>query len=302
MGRIQIGISAWGDPGLAASGFYPPEASTSQERLRYYARSFSLAETDISYHVIPGPRFSTAWIEATPPDFTFDVRAFSLFTGHPTALSAIPRDLREQAKGAMKKTDHLYLHNLSGDLADEIWQRFNRALKPLQEAGKLGAVMFQFPSWFHHNPENLSYLKQCQARLEPYNIAVEFRTTGWLSPLNQEETLQFLRRHQISLVCVDEPQGLKTSLPPLAEATAGLAVVRFHGRNRENWERTDIPANEKFNYLYTDSELREWAPKIRSLAEKSAAVHLIFKNKHLDYEVRNARSMSEILESKNPRI
>ena len=97
------------------------------------------------------------------------------------------------------------------------------------------------------------------------------------------------------MVCVDEPQGLRTSVPPVAEVTSPVGMVRFHGRNVDNWEKKRISAEERFNYLYGEEELRTWVPKVRKMAEQAGKVHVIFKNKFRDYSVRNAREFTEML-------
>ena len=131
--------------------------------------------------------------------------------------------------------------------------------------------------------------------LPQYPIAVEFRVGTWLNDERKQETLGFLSRLGISLVCVDEPQGLKSSLPPGADVTSSPAIVRFHGRNTANWESRNVMSTERFEYLYSREELETWLPRIRAMAKKAAAVHVIFKNKHADYPVRNALEMIELL-------
>jgi uncharacterized protein YecE (DUF72 family) len=124
---------------------------------------------------------------------------------------------------------------------------------------------------------------------------MEFRVGSWLDDEHKSRTLNLLRKLNIALVCVDEPQGFRSSVPPESEVTARLAVVRFHGRNDENWEKKGIMSTERFNYLYSPGELTEWVPKIRSMAEKADTVHVIFKNKHADYPIRNAIEMKGLL-------
>jgi uncharacterized protein YecE (DUF72 family) len=85
-------------------------------------------------------------------------------------------------------------------------------------------------------------------------------------------------------------------VPPVAEATSDLAIIRFHGRNADTWEKKGIPADERFNYLYSEEELMEWVPRIKRLAE-TAEVHVIFKNKHLDFPIRNVTQMKTLLGS-----
>ena len=95
----------------------------------------------------------------------------------------------------------------------------------------------------------------------------------------------------------DEPQGFASGVPPVAAATAPLAMVRFHGRNQETWEKKGITTAEKFRYLYDRSELAAWVPRIRELAQQAQDVHLVMNNCYGDYAVRNARDLSELLES-----
>ena len=128
-----------------------------------------------------------------------------------------------------------------------------------------------------------------------YPLAIEFRTGSWLNDEHRQETLRFLREQQLSLVCVDEPQGLASSVLPLAEVTVSPGLVRFHGRNKKNWESHNLTVRDKYEYLYTEEELLEWVPKIRLMADLSSVVYVIFKNKHCDFAVRNARQMKILL-------
>jgi uncharacterized protein YecE (DUF72 family) len=297
MKHILLGISAWADRELIESGrFYPPDVKTPWERLRYYAREFSIAEIDSSYHFFPTRRNMDLWLENTPPGFVFDIRAFSLFTGHPTPWTSLPRTIREGMGDPSEHRERLYLHHLPDEIVDALWRIFAGALGSFDAAGKLGAVLFQFPPWFHPREENYRYLSSCRERLPQYRLAMEFRVGSWLNEEHREQTLTLLRKQQIALVCVDEPQGLRSSVPPSAEVTAPLGVVRFHGRNRENWERKDISTSERFSYLYSLDELKEWEPGIRLMVENVDAVHVIFKNKSQDFPIRNARQMRQLLD------
>jgi uncharacterized protein YecE (DUF72 family) len=171
---------------------------------------------------------------------------------------------------------------------------FIGTIEYFRNAGKLGAVLFQFPPWFHPEPGNFDYISRCRERLLPYPVAVEFQVGSWLDKY-REETLKFFRERGMALVCVDEPQGLKSSVPTVYEVTSPLAVVRFHGRNQENWEKKDVSTTGKFNYLYTREELKEWVPGIQAMAKKTENLHLIFKNKHADFPIKNALMMKELL-------
>jgi len=295
MGRILVGISAWSDRSLVESGFYPAGVKTPSDRLRYYGQEFPVAEIDSSYHFFPTRRNLELWLQNTPEAFTFDVKAFSLFTLHPTPFGSLPRGIRDSLGGLAEHKGNLYPHHLPAEALDALWQGFARSLEAIRAAGKLGAVLFQFPPWFHPSPENLDYIGQCRDRLASYRLAVEFRVGAWLDDGHREDTLRFLREHGLTLVCVDEPQGFRSSVLPVAGVTAPLAFIRFHGRNGANWEKKGIPADERYSYLYDEKELEEWVPKIAQMAEKSAELHIIFKNKHGDYPARNARQLRLLL-------
>ena len=193
---------------------------------------------------------------------------------------------------------NLYLHHLTADVINRLWEIFASFAREVDAAGKLGVLLLQFPPWFHPNKENLDYLFACRKRFPDYQIAVEFRTGSWFSGKQIKETLNFLRHHQIALVCVDKPQGLKTSIPMMAEVTSSIGVVRFHGRNAENWEKKGVPADERFNYLYNEDELKTWLPKIERMANQTEKVHVIFKNKSRDFAVRNANEFKNMLDSR----
>jgi uncharacterized protein YecE (DUF72 family) len=293
MGRIRLGISTWSTPELAHSGFYPPEAKIAPQRLNYYASRFSVAEVDSSFHFFPTGHNIELWLENTPADFAFNVKAFSLLTGHPTALESLPKSIREKYGSRIQAKGNIYPHHLPAEAIDEIWAVFGLIVGRFHDAGKLGAVLFQFPPWFHPEPGKYKYIEDCCSRIRHCHVAVEFRAGSWLVQ-HKDETLEFLRKRGIALVCVDEPQGFGSSVPPVAEATSSLAIVRFHGRNAETWEQKGIPADERFNYLYSEEELKEWLPRIRRLSE-TAEVHVIFKNKHLDFPFRNVLRMKTLL-------
>ena len=294
MGRILVGISSWADSGLVHSGYYPAEVNTPAARLSYYASQFPITEIDASYHFFPTQRNLALWLENTPYGFTFDVKAFSLFTQHPTSFSAIPRTIREKYVGQIETKGNLYPHHLPEAALEDLWMIFRQTIEAFRNKGKLGMVLFQFPSWFHPEPKNFAYIGDCRERLAPYQIAVEFRVGSWLDK-HREETLAFLHEHGIALVCVDEPQGLKSSVPPVYETTAQIGLVRFHGRNRETWESSGIAADEKFRYYYREDELEVWVPRIKEMAERTRELHVIFKNKYGDFPVNNANQMKRLL-------
>jgi uncharacterized protein YecE (DUF72 family) len=289
MGSLRVGTASWTDKTLLASGWYPADVKTAEERLAFYARHFRLVEVDSTYYTPPNERNSDLWAQRTPEGFVFNIKAFSLLTQHPTRPSALYKDLRPE--GATK---NLYLKDLDRSTVDAVWERFLAALEPLHEAGRLGAVLFQFPQWFPIGRANKHYILECKQRCEPYRICVEFRNKTWLSEGNQAETLDFLTSYGVPYVCVDMPQGYPSSVPPVVAATADLAVVRFHGHS-DKWNSRDI--YERFGYLYSERELREWAPKVRDLAAQAKETHALMNNCYSSYAQTNAQQLIDLLDS-----
>ena len=294
--RILVGTCSWADKTLVDCGrFYPRDLKTAEERLRYYADQFPLVEVDSSYYGLPSERNAALWVERTPPHFTFDVKAFRLLTQHPTPPSALPKDLRESLPATLLEKSNLYPRDLTPEVVDQVWERFASALLPLDSAGKLGTVVLQFPPWFLPGSDSREYLVEAQERLPQYRIAVEFRNGRWLSERNAERTLRFLADQRLSFVCVDEPQGFPNSVPPVAEATTDTALVRFHGRNEATWAKRGISPAERFDWLYSEDELREWLPRIERLAEATREVHLLMNNCREDKAVVGARQLQLLL-------
>jgi uncharacterized protein YecE (DUF72 family) len=290
---VLVGISSWTEPTLVKAGtFYPASATSAEERLRFYADQFPLVEVDSTYYYPPSERNSVLWIERTPPHFTFNIKAYSLLTGHPTRLDSLYKDVRERLPDEVTAKRNVYRDAVPPDLIDEVWQRFRDALVPLHSSGKLGAVLFQFPQWFVIGRANREYILECKERMGDMQIAVEFRHKTWLAEDNRERTLGFLEEHELPFVAVDMPQGFDSSVPPIAAVTSRqLAMVRFHGRDRKAWTTTDKGAAERFRYDYSNAELGEWVPKIHEMAREARQMHVVMNNCYRDHAVNNARSL-----------
>lgn len=289
MGDILVGTASWTDRTLLDSGWYPQTADTPEKRLVYYARQFPLVEVDATYYSPPAEATARLWAERTPAGFTFNIKAFSLLTGHPTRVSALYKDLRPETD---KK--NVYPDDLPAQSYEEVWTRFLSALDPLVEAGKLGALLFQFPPWFTIKRANKQYLLEVAKRCAPLRPVYEFRHASWFEGDNADETLAFLREHKLPYVCVDMPQGHRSSLPPVLAATADLAVVRFHGHS-DKWTSKDI--HEKFGYHYSKRELADWAPKLRELAGEAGQTHVLMNNCYRDYAQTNAKTLAGLLDA-----
>ena len=292
MSNILLGTASWTDKSLLKSGWYPPGADSAEERLKFYAEQFPLVEVDSTYYFPPSEKNSELWAERTPDGFTFNIKMFSLLTQHPTKPQALYKDMQRPDD---KKS--IYLSDLEPSVVDEVWDRFLSALEPLREAGKLGALLCQFPPWFTIGKKNRDYIIECAKRAAPVPICVEFRNKTWMSEGNQKETLEFLEGHGLAYVAVDMPQGFVSSIPPVAAATSDLAVVRFHGRNAADWESGSV--QKRFKYLYSEEELKDWVPKIKELDAQAKTTHVLMNNCYRDYAQQNARELAELLTSAN---
>lgn len=293
---VMVGTCSWTDRTLIDSEtFYPRKDMSAEERLRFYADHFPIVEVDATYYAPPSESVAGMWVDRTPPGFTFDIKAFRLLTQHPTPHRSLWKDFREGLPDDVMSKKNLYVRDLPREVQADAFSRFARALMPLHSAGKLGLVLFQFPPYVYPTRGSFGYLKWAGEQLSEYQVAVEFRNGRWLDDEHAEDTLEFLERHGMTYVCVDEPQGFKSSVPPVAVTTAPVAEVRFHGRNAENWEKRGITAAERFRYDYSEAELEEWVDRVETLAESADEVHLMMNNCYSDYGIRSAATLADML-------
>lgn len=299
-GEVYVGTSSWTDPTMTKAGvFYPADASSAEERLRYYASLFPVVEVDSTYYALPVENVTRAWVERTPGHFVFDIKAHALMTGQPSEVKRLPKFIREELPEEVAAKSRIYSRDLPDELQDRLWQAFLKALDPLRDAGKLGAVSLQFPRWVFPSHEAREVMRDAKRRLDGFGVpmAAEFRHNSWFNERNAERTLQFLKDNGIAYVMVDEPQGLKSSIPPLAAVTSKeLAIVRLHGRRAETWEKKGIPVVERFRYLYDEDELADWVPRIREAAKQAAKTHVLMNNCFGNYGTTNARELAALLE------
>lgn len=267
--NIRVGTCAWADH----QPFYPPGIKP-VDRLAYYARFFPLVEVDATYyHLMPARNFQ-AWADRSPAGFVFNVKAHKAMTRH-------ERSRRERTDLPL----------------EEIFARFRYSVEPLRQSGKLRAIHFQFPPWFDCTRENVGYLETVREEMEDYLVAVEFRNRSWFSDRDRTQaTLRFLEAHEFVHVVCDEPQIGSGSVPPVPAVTQRqLVILRFHGRNEKMWYARTRHSGERFNYLYTEDELREWVPVIHDLAGGADEVHVLMNNNFANYAVRNAYQMGRLL-------
>ncbi|MFI0810051.1 DUF72 domain-containing protein [Streptomyces echinatus] len=271
MTDVLIGTCGWTDPALLRSGWYPPGHRDAERRLRHYATRFPLAEADSPYYALPTARTTALWADRTPPGFRFDVKAFSLLTGHPTRPAALPPDLRG--------------HPRDEALRAEIWTRYAEALAPLRDAGRLGTLLFQYPPSLTPGPEAESFIRTARERAHGWPFAVELRNPAWWET---GRTASFLSDLDATAVATDTHEGMS----PVPVTTSRLAVIRFHGRS-PLW-RTGTK-EDRFRHTYTDRELAEWLPRIRPLTARTKELHLLFNNCCADAAVKAAEMMRDLL-------
>ncbi|MBV2159247.1 DUF72 domain-containing protein [Achromobacter denitrificans] len=294
--RLLTGTASWTDPTLLACGrFYPPEARSAEARLRFYASRFPMAEIDSSYYAMPSAENAYLWDQRTPEEFVFNIKAFRLFTGHQTPLSALPADIRRELPDWPEPV--IYHDRMPPDLRDELWRRFQLALEPLRLPGKLGAVHFQFPPWIRRDARGMARVADCARRMEEHLVSVEFRHRSWFdTPAATADTLAFERELGVAHTVVDSPQGYPNTVPAVWECThPDLTLLRLHGRNEAAWNASGAASSGRFQYEYTEQELAELAERFTRLAAQSAQAHAVFNTNFEDQGMRNAAAFAAAL-------
>ena len=262
MASIYVGTSSWSQH----TDFYPP-GLRSTEQITYYAQYFPLVEINSTFYAMQPQRNFASWAQRTPPGFRFDVKPFRQLTWHD----------RE--------------HPPDADVA----RQFREALQPLREAGKLRALNYQFPPWYVYKEQNLDYIRSVRDQSSD-SLSVEFRHQSWLEGDHVARLAETLRAWNISLTVVDEPQIGSGSVPTLLKVTnPDLVIVRFHGRNSTKWYAKVENTGERFDYLYSEDELKEWVPHVRQLADEAQEIHLLFNNNARDCAVRNGQQLQLML-------
>jgi uncharacterized protein YecE (DUF72 family) len=270
---VRIGTCSWADEAL--SKYWYPPGTASGDRLPYYAEHYDTVELDSTYYRLPVREMAERWVERTPEGFVMHVKAFGVMTRHPVKLEALPRDLRDEApvdeRGRVDRP--------SREFRAKVFERFREALEPLRSAGKLGGILFQFPSYVVYKDRSLDYLAWAREQLEDDEMLVEFRHRSWFEEENRSDVLAFLEEHGMTHVIVDAPRSEAKNVPMTVVAlTSPTAYVRMHGRNLSTWNVRGRSAAERFDYLYPEEELAEWVEPLRELAEKAENVYVLFNN------------------------
>ncbi|HEU6444069.1 MAG TPA: DUF72 domain-containing protein [Gaiellaceae bacterium] len=271
--QIRVGTCSWADEALSKY-FYPPGLKAG-DRLAYYAEHFDTVELDSTYYRLPVESMAARWAEQTPEGFVMHVKAFGVMTRHPVKKEQLPTDLREAApvdeKGRIDRPPR--------EFRAEVFRRFREALEPLRAAGKLGGTLFQFPSYVVYKDLSLDYLAWAKEQMGEDEMLVEFRHSSWYEEDVRRDVLSFLEEHGMSLVVVDAPKVDAKNVPrTLLALTSPTLYVRFHGRNADTWNVRGKSAAERFDYLYSEDELREWVEPLRELAGQAENAYAVFNN------------------------
>ena len=261
---------------MTASGvFYPSGADTAEERLQFYASRFPLVEVDATYYALPVRRTSELWVERTPPDFTFDIKAHALMTGQPTETKRLPKDLREALPGEVAEKARIYAKDLPDALRDDVWAWFADGLEPLQEAGQLGSILLQYPRWFFTSSENRDTIEESVGALARRRDDAGRRVPQRVVVQRQEHRAdaRVPRRPEDPARHGRWAAGLQVErAAPRRGDLTGARVVRFHGRRTETWEkpRASRPSSASATST-TRASWSEWVPRVQEAAGQAAA-------------------------------
>ena len=239
-------------------GVFYPSGLPRSRWLDYYAKSFRVLELNSSYYRIPSVASVQRLAEKMPETYGIVVKANRL-------------------------TTHEYKD-------EEASGPFRSALEPLREKWLLRGVLAQFPWSFRNTPGNFQYLAEVTGRMNDVQWFVEFRHRSWLVP----EVGAFLRENAIGFVSVDEPQ-LREMMPPVAKFTVPTAYIRFHGRNADSWWAGG--GADRYDYRYSDEELKEWVGKVARLSGQVREILIFFNNCKGGSAAINAKTMRELLKT-----
>jgi uncharacterized protein YecE (DUF72 family) len=246
-----------------------------EARLRYYADHFDTVEANSTYYRLPEEELVANWAERVPDGFVMHVKAFGMMTRHPVKADVLPPDLRDAApvdeRGRVDRPPH--------ELRSEVFARFHAALEPLRSAGKLGGILLQFPSYIVCKPLSFEYIEWAKNELRGDHPLVEFRHRSWLEEENRAQVFSFLEELGATYVIVDAPKTeAKNLVPTVLARTSHMVYVRMHGRNEKTWNVRGRSAAERFDYLYSEKELREFVPAVRELASDAEEAYVMFNN------------------------
>ena len=262
--KIRVGTAGWSYPDWEGI-VYPKPKPKGFDPLEYLSRYFDTIEINTTFYHSPDAKSAESWVRraAHNPNFKFTLKLNKKFTHEREGIT-------------------------SGDE-----RQFKEGIEPIQEAGKLGCVLIQFPWSFRFTPENSQYLKKLIPAFGEYPLVVEVRHASWDNALVYER----LRQDGIGFCNIDQPR-MRTQLKPGQEATSDVGYIRLHGQNLESWFREDAGRDERYNYLYSMEELGPWIKRIRSVAEETKETYVIANNHFQGQAPTNALQIMSILDER----
>ncbi len=264
---MRIGPAGW-DYQDWQGVVYPPRLQGT-DRLTFLVNLFPTIEINVTFYRPISATLAQRWLEAVAPrsDFRFTAKLFRGFTHE-------RRELPWPEEGAVKA-----------------------GLEVLRAAGRLGALLAQFPYSFHNTAENRAYLLTVQQHFREYPLAVEVRHRSW----QQLAVRQFLAEHQVAFCNIDQPQ-VSYALGETDWVSGPFAYLRLHGRNRQNWFTKMDDVGARYDYLYSPQELAVLADRARRLLVQAPETYLIFNNHPRGQAVANALEMQALLTGARPAL
>ena len=272
---LRIGTSGWSYPsgnGTWNGLFYPKtrskRAGTDRfDELRFYSEHFDTVEVNSTFYGQPRPEVTRSWVDRTPESFEFSLKLYQKFTH--------PRMFREAALKSAPGAEGRLLDVLAQVTHSDI-DDFRAGIDPLASAGRLGALLAQFPPSFKDTPQSQDYLAQLLRALEDYPVAVELRHRSWSDAIGG--TLSLLNSFGAAWVQIDEPKFRFSIRQNYLPNVTGFYYMRLHGRNAAQWWRHD-KSEDRYNYLYSSDELREFS-EIAGAANELVKKSYLYTNNH----------------------
>jgi len=302
MPALRIGTSGWNyttGRGTWNGIFYPPPRKRPKgfDELSFYASHFDTVEVNSTFYGQPRAEVSRQWAARTPAGFEFSVKLYQKFT-HPKMYNE--RVAGSLAPEAAAMGDGDWLEAITRPNQADL-DEFRRGIDPLASAGKLGALLAQFPPSFKETPASRDYLASLLTALAGYQVAVELRHRSWSDRVG--ETLELLNHFQAAWVQIDEPKfkfSIRQNYLPNVE---GFYYMRLHGRNVAQWWRHD-KSEDRYDYLYSADELREFSDTAGAARRLVKKLYLYTNNHFSAKSVANAamikQQLGEPLEGEYP--
>ena len=295
MSNLRIGTSGWNYPsgkGTWNGVFYPlPRARPKGfDELSFYAEHFNTVEVNSTFYGQPRAEVCRAWAERTPPGFEFSIKLYQKFT-HPGMFKKRLTAGRPDDRGGREPGDELLAALAQPNQSD--LDEFRAGIEPLAAAGRMGALLAQFPPSFKDVPASRDYLATLLRAFSEYPVAIELRHRSWSDAIG--DTLALLNTFGAAWVQIDEPKFRFSIRQNYLPNVQGFYYMRLHGRNVEKWWRHE-KAEDRYDYLYSADELREFsetADAARRLVKKA----YLYTNNHFSAKsVANAAMIKQQLD------